>query len=93
MEWLEQENLNNVKRMLKYQKLEKFLNLIGNLYPDLVRVLFTNLCFEDDIMCFHEKGVDMVITDDVWIVVIGLKSTGKVVDKGNIASLEEFNKV
>jgi len=88
MEWLEQENLNNVKRML-----EKFLNLTGNLYPNLVRVFFTNLSFEDDIMCSHVKGVDMVITNDVWIVVTCLKSTSRIVGKGNTASLENFNKV
>jgi len=68
MEWLEQEKLDNVKRMLKHQKLEKFLNWTGNLYPYLVRVFFTNLSFDDATMYSHVKGVDMAITDEVWLV-------------------------
>lgn len=64
-EWLEEENLNNIKRLQKYKKVDKFLNLTGNLYLDLVRVFFTNLSFVDEIMCSHVKGVDMVITNDM----------------------------
>jgi len=92
VEWPKQENLNNVKRMLKHQKLEKILNLTGNLYPDLMRVFFTNLSFEDVVMYSHVKGVDMDITLTVWTTIVGLKNTGRTVGKGNTNSLENYNK-
>jgi len=85
MDWLEQENLNSVTRTVKHQKLEKFMNLTENLYPNLVRVFFTNLSFEDDVMYSHTKGVDMVITPAV-------KNTSRIMVKGNTNSLEDFNK-
>jgi len=48
----------------------------------MVRVFFTNLSFVDDIICEHVKGVDMVIINDEWKFVTGLKSLGRVVRKG-----------
>jgi len=81
-----------VKRMLKHQKLENFLNLLGNLYPNLVRVFFTNLSFEDEVMYSHVKGVDMEITPPIWTVVVGLKNTKRIIGKGNTRSLKDYNK-
>jgi len=39
------------------------------------------------------KGVDMIITNDVWAVVAGLKSSGLRINKGNLRIVEEFNKM
>ena len=87
MEWLEEEKLDDVRRMLKHQKLERFLNMTWNLCPYLVRVFFTNLSFDDEAMYSHIKGVDMAITNEVWLVVAGLRNTRKSVE------LDDFNKV
>ena len=38
LEWLKEERLNEVRDMLKFQKLDRFLKLTGNTYPDLVKV-------------------------------------------------------
>jgi len=66
MDWLEEEKLDEVRELLKHQKLERFLNLSRNLYPDLVKVFFTNLWFDDDdVMYSQVKGVDMAINDEV----------------------------
>ena len=42
-DWLKSQKLDNVRRLLKDQSLRKFLELKGNIYPDLVRVFYTNL--------------------------------------------------
>jgi len=44
MEFLRNENLNQVVDMLKFQKLERFVKLSRNIYPDLVKVFLTNMC-------------------------------------------------
>jgi len=48
----------------------------GNIYPDLIRVFYTNLKFVDNNLVSHVKGVDMEITHDVWTTVTGLKYAG-----------------
>ena len=65
-----------MRKLLKHQKLERFLNLSRNLYLD-------------DGIYSLAKGVDMAITDEVWLAVIGLRNVGKSV--GN--ELDDFNKV
>jgi len=37
----------------------------GNIYPDLVRVFYTNLQIVSDTISSHVKGVDMEITLEV----------------------------
>jgi len=39
------------------------------------------------------KGVDMVITNDVWTAVTGLKFSGIRINRGNLGIVEEFNKM
>jgi len=34
LEWLKEERLNEVRDMLKFQKLDRFLKLTGNTYPN-----------------------------------------------------------
>ena len=37
-DWLKSQKLYNVRRLLKDQSLRKFLEMKGNIYPDLIRV-------------------------------------------------------
>ena len=64
----------------------------GNIYPDLVRVFYTNLKFEGNNLVSHVKGVEMEITHEVWTVVAGLKFSGLIINKGNLGVVEDFNK-
>jgi len=48
----------------------------GNIYPDLVRVFYTNLQIVGDNLCSHVKGVDLEITHEVWTTITGLKYAG-----------------
>jgi len=62
---MKQQNLSMVRTLLKEQRLKKFLEMSGNIYPDLVKVFYTNLRFNGDILISHVKGVDVEITNDV----------------------------
>ena len=66
---------------------------IRNIYPDLVRVFYTNLKFEGNNLVSHVKGVEMEITHEVWIDVAGLKFSGLRINKGNLGVVEDFNKI
>jgi len=65
----------------------------GNIYPDLIRIFYTNLKFEGNNLVSHVKGVDMEITHDVWATVTRLKYDGLRINKGNLGVVEDFNKV
>ena len=41
--WMKQQKLDSVRSILKEQKLKRFLELTGNIYPDLVKVFYTKL--------------------------------------------------
>jgi len=41
--WMKPQKLDSVRSILKEQKWKKSLELIGNIYPDLVKVFYTNL--------------------------------------------------
>jgi len=71
-DWLKSQKLDNVRRLLKDQSLRKFMEMKG-IYPDLIRVLYTNLKFDGNNLVSHVKGVDMEITYEVWIAVAGMK--------------------
>jgi len=64
--WMKQQKLDSVRSILKEKRLKRFLELTGNIYPDLVKVFYTNLQFNGDSLVSHVKDVDMVITSDVW---------------------------
>ena len=53
------------RSLLKEQMLKRFLEMSGNIYPDLVRVFYTNFQIIGDNICSHVKGVDMEITHEV----------------------------
>jgi len=65
----------------------------GNIFPDLVKVFYTNPIIDDENMFSHVKGVDMEITPVVWTTVTGLKYFGARVGKGNTSVVEKFNKI
>jgi len=85
--------LGDVRSFLKEQLLKRFLEMKGNIYPDLIRVFYINFKFEGNNLVSHVKGVDMEITHEVWAVVIGLKYVGLRINKGNIGVVEDFNKI
>ena len=74
--WLKSQKLADVRSLLKEQLLKRFLDMKGNIYPDLIRVFYTNLKFEGNNLASHFKGVDMEITHEVWAVETGLKYAG-----------------
>lgn len=88
-DWLKSQKLDNVTKLLKDQSLRRFLEMKGNIYPDLIRVFYTNLKFEGNNLVSHVKGVDMEITYDVWTVVAGLKCAGLRINKGNLGVVED----
>jgi len=90
---MKHQNLNTVRSLLKQQRLKRFLELTGNIYPDLVKVVNTNLQFNGDSLVSHVKGVEMVIKNDVWAIVAGLKFSGLRINRGNLGIVEEFNKM
>jgi len=91
--WMKQQNLTVVRSLLKEQRLKRFLELFGNIYPDLVKVFYTNLQFNGDTLNSHVKGVDMVITNDVWAAVTRLEFSGVRINKCNLGVIKEFNKM
>jgi len=52
-----------------------------NIYPDLVKLFYTNLQFNGDILISHLKGVDIEITNEVWTAITGLKFSGLRINK------------
>jgi len=82
--WMKPQNLSTVQSLLKEQRLKRFLELTGNIYPDLVKVFCTNLQFGGDSLVSHVKGVNMVITNDVWTAVAGLKFSEIRINRGNL---------
>jgi len=91
--WMKQQNLNTVRSLLKEQRLKCFLELTRNIYPDLVKVFYTNLQFNGESLVSHVKSVDIVIINDVWAAVAGLKFSGIKINRGNLGVVEEFNKM
>ena len=90
---MKKQNLTVVRSLLKEQRLKRFLELSGNIYPDLVKVFYTNLQFNGDTLNSRVKGVDIVITNYVWAAITGQKFSGVRINKGNLGVIEEFNKM
>jgi len=59
--WLRAEGFETLFQQLKHQKLKTFLELSMKIYPDLVKVFFTNLEFKNDVLLSSIKGVHMEI--------------------------------
>jgi len=91
--WLRKENLTEAKPLLKHQKLESFLEMTGNVYPDLVKVFYSNLIQDGKNLVSHVKGVKLKITREIWSNVGGIKYSIMKVSKGNTAGIQGFNKM
>jgi len=59
--WLRTKGFESLLQQLKHQKLKTFLDLSGKIYPDLMKVFFTNL-FKNDVLMSSVKGVNMEIS-------------------------------
>jgi len=53
--WLKEQKLMEVRRLLKVQMRRRFLDMSGKIYPDLVKVFYTNLQFNGDTLLSHVK--------------------------------------
>jgi len=93
MDWLKEERLDEVKDMLKFKKLDRFLKLSGNTYPGLIKVFLTNMWYDDETLYSQVKGIDITINEDVWLSVTGMRNDGVMVSRGNTTELGNFNKV
>jgi len=69
------------------------LELTGNVYPDLVKVFYTNLTLDGKNIVSYVKGVKMKVTSEVWNSVAEIKYYGLKVGKGNTSGIQEFNKI
>jgi len=65
LEWLKEEKLDDVRDMLKFQKLDRFLKLTGNTYPDLVKVFLTNMWYDEENLYSQVKGINIAINEEV----------------------------
>jgi len=79
--------------MFKFQKLDRFLKLTGNIYPNLVKVFLTNMWYDDENLYSQVKRIDIAINEEVWLSVTGLRNEGATVSRGNTSELGNFNKV
>jgi len=91
--WLKEQKLFEMRCVLKHQMLKRFLEMSGNIYPDLVRVFYTNLQVVGDNLCTDVKEIDMEISPKVWFAIAGLKYSRLKINKGNIEVVEDFNKM
>jgi len=67
--WLKEQNLKEVRKALKDQKLRRFVEMFGNTFPNLVKAFDTNLLVDGENMYSHVKELDMEITLDVWTAI------------------------
>jgi len=91
--WLKTEKLNETRSALKHQRLKQLLEMTGNVYPDLVKVFYTNLTLDGKNLVSYVKGIKMKVTNEVWNLVVGIKYAGLKVGKGNTNGIQEFNKI
>jgi len=70
MQWLKEEKLNEVRDLLKFQRLDRFVKLSGNTYPDLVKVFLTNMWYDEETIYSQVKGVDCYSFDQpvYWVL-------------------------
>jgi len=67
------ENKTKAKTFLKHQKLKHFLEMTGNVYPDLVKVFYNNLVQDGKNLVYYVKGVKLKITREVRSNIGGIK--------------------
>jgi len=62
----------------------------GCIYPDLMKVFYTNLIFDGQNRCTHVKGVDMLSTPKEWFPIKGLRHEDQQIER---KALEDFNNI
>ena len=65
--WMRVEGFESLLQQLKHQMLKTFLELLGKIYSDLVKVFFTNLQFKNDVAGLKARGVQ-VRKDETGVV-------------------------
>ena len=65
---------------------------MDKIYPDLVKVFYANLKFNNGILKSSVKGVEMEITRQTWKDVAGLRQMGVQVQKGEITEWMNLTK-
>jgi len=78
---MKEQKLIKVRSLLKEQMVKRFLKMSRNIYPDLVKVFYTNFHIIGDKICSHVKGVVVEITQEVWTTITGLKHAGLRINK------------
>jgi len=91
--WLRDKNLTEAQTLLKHQKLKSFMEMTGNVYPDLVKVLYSNLVQDGKNLVSYVKGEKLKITREIWSNVGGIKYSRLKLNKGNTAGILGFNKM
>jgi len=67
---------------LSFQNLETFVQLKGNVYPDLIRVFYANLQCEEDLLTSRVKEVNIVLTPEIWTSIAGFRIAGILAHRG-----------
>ncbi|KOM41267.1 hypothetical protein LR48_Vigan04g146500 [Vigna angularis] len=62
---------------LEHQGLSTFVQLKGDCYPELVGVFYNNIIVVDGNIHSRVKGVNIVLNNDTWLQVAGLKDEGR----------------
>ncbi|KOM29409.1 hypothetical protein LR48_Vigan662s000600 [Vigna angularis] len=62
---------------LEHQGLSTFFQMKGDCYPELVGLFYNNIKVVDGNIHSRVKGVNIVINNDTWLPVVGLKDEGR----------------
>ena len=63
--WMKEKNPEELRALLKFQRLKPFLEMTRNVYPDLIKIFYTNLSLEGKNLVSSMKGIKMLITSKV----------------------------
>ncbi|WVZ14505.1 hypothetical protein V8G54_012071 [Vigna mungo] len=64
-------------KKFRFQRLYTFVQMKGDCYPNPVEVFYNNIKVADGNIHSRVKGVDIVINNDTWLEVVGLKDEGR----------------
>ncbi|BAT96027.1 hypothetical protein LR48_Vigan02g075100 [Vigna angularis] len=67
----------NFPEWFSKQRLKKFIKMADPWYPELARVFYSNLKIRDETPCSRVKGIDIKLTDEIWIEIAGLRLGGE----------------
>jgi len=71
--WVKSENLEEPRAVLKHQRLKHFLEMTGNIYPNLIKIFYLNLTLDGKNLVSYVKGVKLTITNEVLNNIVGIK--------------------